>query len=36
LVLENSDFEHRNSPSQGGTFRGYALSIRLFHRWIEA
>jgi len=25
-VLENSDFEHRNSPSQGGTFRGYAAS----------
>ena len=24
LVLENSDFEHRNSPSQGGTFRGCA------------
>src|SRR5271166_2318416 len=24
LVLENCDFEHRNSSRQGGTFRGYA------------
>jgi pyruvate/2-oxoglutarate dehydrogenase complex dihydrolipoamide dehydrogenase (E3) component len=35
-VLENSDFEHRNSPSQGGTFRGCAAFSSRVNRWIEA